>query len=877
MLSLLDLPRDDERLLRLGDTPSTIEAALVPLQATLHEAVNQGFTLVLELLAVPSPQGLRALVGEALTLRLKQADGRYAPWHGCVAQAVRVGRAGALERWRLVLRPWLHWLALRQDSFVYQECTALQIVESVFADYPAACWRTACSEATLRAMRVRELCIQYRESDFAFVTRLLAQEGLCWFFEQVDEGNGAGGSAAARHELVIADARHPGADLGPLRFAAQHPTAFLPSLEDPVTDLLAVRRAVANAVALGSWDPARLAGIGATLESTLALGALPRLQRYDGAGVDRHEDNATAAGSAAQALSALALDAKRFNGTSGVRRLGAGRRFTLIDHPSYGANTSALSYAGTPGHRREEHEFRVLAVEHRAANNLGAAAARALGCARVERGAYRNRFQAVLGCVPLVPRAPRRPTAPAVLGARVVGLRGTELTSDRDHRVKLQFHFQRGRAPNPGGLPHVSRADPEGHAPGDERNGAWVRVLGPAAGASWGSVHTPRIGAEVAVEFLDGDIDRPVVAGGLYHGADAPPFAAGCDAGMNHAGALSGLHSRGLGGEGFNQWVLDDSRGQLRMRLHAGAAGSELGLGHLIQQGPQGAWRGAWRGSGFEGCTQGWASVRAGAGLLLSTQGRAGTYGSAQGTQMDTTEALAQWRAARERMQGLGTAARAVQTPGLRGADDGQALARLIEALDPAQQGRHPVQVNGQPALQPAADGRGAGTQPVPALAEPLLLLDTPAAALLASEASVSAWAGGGHSLAAQGDLHLAAAATCAQACGGTAGVYAHAGGLTVRAAHGPVSLRAHTDALRLLADQALTVTAVDGELRISAQQRVRLVAGSSALTLDGADIEVATPGIFTVRGATHEFLGAGQAQAELPFLPEARIGENAR
>lgn len=702
MLSLPDLPRDDERLLRLGELPTGIEAALVPVRATLHEAVNQGFTLVLELLAAPSPQGLRALVGEALTLRLKQADGRYTPWHGCVAEAARIGRVGALVRWRLLLRPWLSWLALRQDSFVYQDRTALQIVESVFGDYPGARWRIACGEASLQAMRVRELCIQYRESDLAFVTRLLEQEGLHWHFEHVDESGGAGGSAAARHVLVIADARHRGPDLGLVRFAAQHPSAFL----------------------------------------------------------------------------------------------------------------------------------------------------------------------AVLDGVPLVPRAPRRPMAPAVLGARVVGQRGGALTSDRDHRVKVQFHFQRGLAPNPGGLAHVSRANPDGHAPGDARCGAWLRVLSPAAGAGWGSVYTPRVGAEVAIEFLDGDIDRPVVAGSIYHGNEPPPFAAGCDSGVNHAGALSGLHSRGLGGDGFNQWVLDDSTGQLRMRLHSSAARSELGLGHLIQQGPQDAWRGAWRGSGFEGCTQGWASVRAGAGLLLSTQLRPGRYGSAQGNQMDAAEALAQLRAARELAQCLGAAARAVQAPGLRGADDGQCMARFIDVTDPARQGRHPAQVNGQPALQAAADGRDAGTQPVPAFAEPVLLLDTPAAALMASEASVSAWSGCSQGLVAQGDLHLAAVGTYAQAGGGTAGVYAHQGGITVRAAHGPVSLRAHTDTPRLLADQSLTVTSVEGELRISAQQRVRLVAGSSVLTLDGADIELATPGSFTVRGATHEFLGGGRGEASLPELP---------
>jgi type VI secretion system secreted protein VgrG len=536
-----------------------------------------------------------------------------------------------------------------------------------------------------------------------------------------------------------------------------------------------------------------------------------------------------------------------------VRRLAPGACFTLPDHPVHGADTKG---------------FTVLAVEHRVANNLGAGAARALGFPAVERGGYGNRFQAVPRGQPLLPPAAPRRLAPTALGACVVGVKGSALTSDRDHRVKAQFHFQRGQAPNPGGLPLPPGGGDPGHAPGDERCGAWLRVLSPAAGADAGSLHTPRVGAGVAVAFLDGDVDRPVVAGGLHHGADAPPFAAGAEAGVNHAGALSGLHSRSVDGAGFNQWVLDDSRGQLRSRLHASPAHSEFALGHLIRQGPQGAWRGAWRGTGFEGITQGAAGVRAGAGLLLSTQARAGNYGSAQGTQMDAAEALAQLRAARELGERLGTAAKAVQAPVLRLHGVQAGLARLLAAMDPAQKGRHAAAAHGQPALQPGADGRSPGSLPVPAWAEPLALLDGASAALMATESSVHVHAGGGLAAAAQGDVQLGAAATLALACGGTAGVVAHLGGIAARAAHGPVSLRAHAEALRVLADQALSVVSTGEEIRIVAGRRVRFVGGDSALTLDGADIELVTPGAMTVQGVIHEFLGGDAHSTSLPQLP---------
>jgi type VI secretion system secreted protein VgrG len=97
----------------------------------------------------------------------------------------------------------------------------------------------------------------------------------------------------------------------------------------------------------------------------------------------------------------------------------------------------------------------------------------------------------------------------------VVGLQDEALTTERDHRVKVQFHFQRGASPNPGGLPHAYSADETGNAPGNEQSGTWVRVATPAAGANWGAVWVPRIGSEVAVQFIEGDIDRPIIAGGL--------------------------------------------------------------------------------------------------------------------------------------------------------------------------------------------------------------------------------------------------------------------------------------------------------------------------------------------------------------------------
>ncbi|OMO15760.1 type VI secretion system Vgr family protein, partial [Xanthomonas oryzae] len=175
-----------------------------------------------------------------------------------------------------------------------------------------------------------------------------------------------------------------------------------------------------------------------------------------------------------------------------------------------------------------------------------------------------------------------------------------------------------------------------GHAPGDQRAGTWVPVAEWVAGPNWGSHFLPRIGSEVLVEFLHGDIDQPRITGQLYNGELAPPFGGGLDARASHPGTLSGLHTQSHDGSGTQQWLLDDTPGQLRTRLHTSLADTRLELGYLVQHSDTA--RGALRGQGFELASQGWGNVHAAQGLLLSSSAR----GQGASTALDVAEAVAQ-------------------------------------------------------------------------------------------------------------------------------------------------------------------------------------------------------------------------------------------
>src|SRR5690606_29253974 len=251
--------------------------------------------------------------------------------------------------------------------------------------------------------------------------------------------------------------------------------------------------------------------------------------------------------------------------------------------------------------------------------------------------------------------------------ARVVGLPDAAITSNRDHQVRIQFAWARP--------PGESTMDGREDIPGQWS--AWVPVAECLAGPNWGSHFLPRIGAEVLVEFAHGDIDQPCITGQLYNGEVAPPFAGGIDARSNHPGTLSGLHSQSHDGQGTQQWVIDDTPGQLRTRLHTTLADSRLELGYLVEHDDD--TRGGLRGEGFELATAGWGNVHAGLGLLLSTTARPG----AASTQLDSAEAVAQLKGAERTAESLHDTLRQQQMPGFTGNDR---LSALREAIDPDEQ-----------------------------------------------------------------------------------------------------------------------------------------------------------------------------------------------
>lgn len=816
------------RLLELK-TPLAADT-LLPERFAGREALSETFCFDLDCLSPSAHLDLKPLIGECVTLSLRQADGSLRRWHAHVTHAAQLGADGGLARYRLVIEPWLAFLRHRRTSRIFQDQSALDVVQAVLGDYPIA--RFDVRVANAGTIAPRPLITQYRETDFDFVQRLLAEEGLSYWFEHAESGD--------EHRLVIADAAAdwPACPQASVRFTRLSAT----DSADAIHSFGAWREVRSTQVTLSAWDDTALVANAAQQTSAWPAGELPALEQYFGEGERRYADSAVAERMAGLRMQAQERAVKTWAGESSVRVFAPAQRFTLVDHDAFG------------GLSERDPKLTVLWVEHEAANNLDSDARELLTAVGVERGTYRNRFAALPAAVPIVPDMPARPRAPGSHSARVVGVEGETVSTTRDHRVKIQFPWQRGAAPTPGGLSHETE-----RAPGNESSGIWVRIAEWAAGPNWGSQFTPPIGSEVLVGFIDEDPDCPQVIGSTFNGSHTPPFDGGVDAASGQPGVVSGIHQPTLDGAGHAQWLIDDTPGQQRARLATNLAAARLELGWITaQRGASGA-RGNWRGEGFELATDAWTTVRAGEGLLFTTQARP----QGTSTQLDAAEALARVKGAKQLNETFAQHASTHTAGTLQAAQDKQPLPELIKTLE----ARHGGPQGGQ-SEKIHAPGSRSGTESAHKLGQPIIAFDSAASLIATTPASLTWMSGESASLTAHGDSHLAAGHSASLTAAREVSLFTATEDLAAVAAAGPLSLRAHTDALELAADKSVTVTGSGEGVDILAKDKIVLSAGQSQIELNGANITFKCPGKFEVKGASHAFEGGGSAAAKLPALP---------
>ena len=513
-------------------TPFAEDELLVK-KMTGTEAISQLFRFELDLSSEKNDLPFEEVLGQKVTIEIDLAGDRDRFIHGVVSRFGQLDSPGTGQgedeggdtSYFMEVVPWTWLLTRRQDCRIFQEKSIPDIVAEVFdglgfTDYE---FRLKSSYDPLVN------CVQYQETDFAFISRLLEAEGIFYFFEH----------EKTRHLMVMMDSVDQAPEMPNMEEALFHSSAVTTHSEDRVQAWHVEQVLQPGKYALRDYnflDPTTDLLVGAV--SNVGLADTEKFEIFDYPG-----DYTNLGGEG---------EAKLGKGDSRVRL-----RMEEGDTPGFTAHGKSTCRAFLPGHvfkfaGHSRADFNtgwlLVSIEHEVGQE---------GSLDEEEGSlvrYRNVFHCIPDSVPYRPS--RRTACPRIAGpqtAVVVGPGSEEIYVDKYGRVKVQFHWDR-------------------YGENNENSSCWVRVAQGWAGKQWGMIFHPRLGQEVVVEFLEGNPDRPLITGRVYNGMNSIPYSA-----PTQSGILT-RSTKGGSTENFNQIRFEDEKGGEEIYVHA-----ELDMNRVVE------------------------------------------------------------------------------------------------------------------------------------------------------------------------------------------------------------------------------------------------------------------------------------------------------
>jgi len=466
------------------------------------EGLSQLFDFDVELVADNYNVDLKSLLGKPLTLEIETVAGsRYLNGH--VTRCEMIGRENSVSRYyiyKATVRPWLWYLTQTSDNKIFQQKSIPDVIKEVLGEYGFPFEMKLTS-----SYRNWEYCVQYQETDFAFISRLMEHEGIYYYFKHEN----------GQHTLVMTDdiASHepmPGYDnipyFGPDRLGKPQ--------EEYISMWEIAAQITPDGYATVDYDFTKP---GASLDAVSKRSGGSQsgnLEMFEWQGGFQEPDHGEQYSRVR--LQELQSVQEQNRGLSNARGIAPGRIFNLKNHPRSAENK----------------EYLVVSVNYRMSiagysTNTGS------------EDFYEESFIALPSSIQY--RAPRVTPIPRTHGpqtARVVGPAGEEIWTDKYGRIKVQFHWDRYGKKN-------------------ENSSCWVRVSSPWAGGGFGGLQLPRINDEVVVDFIGGCPDRPLVLGRVYNANNMPPVELpGC-------ANQSGFRSQTVHGDPSmcNKMLFDDTGG----------------------------------------------------------------------------------------------------------------------------------------------------------------------------------------------------------------------------------------------------------------------------------------------------------------------------
>ncbi|HUF05718.1 MAG TPA: type VI secretion system tip protein TssI/VgrG [Aridibacter sp.] len=529
------MAEQEERLMKVF-TPLGEDYLLIN-KFTAKEAVSELFEYELELLheeeegedRSPTDVDPTQILGKGVAVSIQQQDGTQRIFSGMVSSFSRGHRRTRFTYYFAKIVPHVWMLTQNIQSKIFQHKSVPEILRDVLSGFEVKYEIQGTFDA-------RNYCVQYRESDFDFISRLMEEEGLYYYFEHLD----------AKHTMIIANTPQSHVDLPSkqtVKYGIESGDDY--EFEPSISDLWIDTRLQTGKVTMWDYNFQEANNkLQRQQPSMFTVGDNRQLELYDypggyarkydgidsGGGEDPrslwqiHDDSQR---TVENAMDSLDCGYRVLTGTSDCSSFTAGHKFSLVEHPDDSLNC----------------DYMLTSVTHEAEQNPSYIS---------EEGVdepYTNSFTCIKqgqGTPKYVPpRKTERPVIPGTQTAMVVGPGGEEIFTDKYGRIKVQFHWDR-------------------YGQVDASSSCWVRVAQAWAGNRWGAMFIPRIGMEVIVHFIDGDPDQPIVTGCVYNPLAMPAYT------LPDEKSKSGIKSDStVGGRGFNEFRFEDLAGEEQIFVHA--------------------------------------------------------------------------------------------------------------------------------------------------------------------------------------------------------------------------------------------------------------------------------------------------------------------
>lgn len=445
------------------------------------------------------------IVGKPVTVSIKnQSERRF---HGIVSHFTQGEIKGHhMREYKLVMVPWCWLLTKTNNHRIFQEMTSKEIVSQLL-------YERGFSDFSFLAEggETREYCVQHNESDWHFISRLLEEEGISYYFRHDED----------KHILVFSDQTNSFLTCKEtdLEYSKGSSTTA------QITDWLREHQLTTGQWTLNDYDFT-------SPEKQLIAPTSDPSPFNHGQTLEHYEypdlyQSSTGAAQTKVRIEEEENQKDRIQAKSECASFYAGGRFNVAKHAS----------------KKELGEYVITSVHHRA-YDISFLQGKEVNSEQHSPG-YRNEFSCLRADIAIRPkRRHRRPSMKGSQSAIVVGPKGEEIYTDQYGRIKVQFIWDREGKKN-------------------ENSSCFLRVMQQWAGNKWGASFTPRIGHEVIVDFLDGDPDRPIVVGSVYNGKNAPPYSSKNQSGIKSRSTKGGTSSN------FNEIRFDDTKGAEELFVQA--------------------------------------------------------------------------------------------------------------------------------------------------------------------------------------------------------------------------------------------------------------------------------------------------------------------